>query len=102
MKTNYPIGGFAPGNYSCICSTCDEHFIGDKRAVQCEACGINTIKDQNSYLLKKVKKLDTTILKLKEDEELVLICNRVNYNSTNRCITCGVKAGHPCGLQTNK
>ena len=34
----YPIGGFAPGNYMCTCSTCGERFTGDKRAVQCEPC----------------------------------------------------------------
>ena len=36
----YPIGGYAPGNYMCRCVTCKEEFKGDKRAVQCEPCGI--------------------------------------------------------------
>lgn len=30
--------GFAPGNYSCRCGACKAEFIGDKRAVRCEAC----------------------------------------------------------------
>lgn len=34
----YPIGGYAPGNYTCKCLTCGEHFAGDKRATQCEPC----------------------------------------------------------------
>lgn len=34
----YPIGGFAPGSYTCICVTCKNEFTGDKRAVQCEDC----------------------------------------------------------------
>ena len=34
----YPIGGYAPGNYMCNCTTCKTRFIGDKRAVQCEDC----------------------------------------------------------------
>jgi rRNA maturation endonuclease Nob1 len=72
MKTNYPFGGFAPGNYFCKCSTCGKQFTGDKRSVQCEPCGINTIKDQNSYLLKKVNKLDAAILKLKEGAETII------------------------------
>ena len=44
---------------------------------------------------------------MKADEELglysevELVCNRINDNNSNRCITCGVKAGHTCGLQTN-
>jgi hypothetical protein len=36
----YPIGGYAPGNYICNCSTCKTKFQGDKRAVQCETCAI--------------------------------------------------------------
>ena len=36
----YPIGGYAPGNYMCICSTCKKDFMGDKMAVQCEHCAI--------------------------------------------------------------
>ena len=34
----YPVGGFAPGNYTCKCVSCKENFMGDKRAVQCEDC----------------------------------------------------------------
>lgn len=34
----YPIGGYAPGNYWNVCSSCKEQFQGDKRAVQCEPC----------------------------------------------------------------
>lgn len=39
-KSKYPIGGYAPGAYTCTCVTCKNHFIGDKRAVQCEPCAI--------------------------------------------------------------
>jgi hypothetical protein len=42
----YPIGGYAPGFYSCKCVTCKKEFIGDKRAVQCEPCAIKTINAQ--------------------------------------------------------
>ncbi len=45
---NYPIGGYAPGNYNCQCTTCKAEFTGDKRAVQCEPCGVNTLLD--SYI----------------------------------------------------
>ena len=44
-KKKYPIGGYAPGNYSCICTTCRTTFIGDKRAVQCEKCAIELVKE---------------------------------------------------------
>ena len=43
----YPVGGFAPGNYTCKCVSCKENFIGDKRAVQCENCGT---KEKNKYI----------------------------------------------------
>lgn len=36
----YPIGGYAPGNYYCTCASCKTMFQGDKRAVQCEPCAI--------------------------------------------------------------
>lgn len=39
-EKKYPIGGFAPGHYSCKCGTCGETFRGDKRAVQCEPCAL--------------------------------------------------------------
>lgn len=38
-ENKYPQGGYAPGNYYCNCSTCNEKFQGDKRSFQCEPCG---------------------------------------------------------------
>ena len=46
-QPKYPIGGYAPGNYMCNCSTCKTQFQGDKRAVQCEPCAIKMIQKQN-------------------------------------------------------
>lgn len=37
----YPIGGYAPGNYSCTCCKCGTKFSGDKRAVECEQCAVS-------------------------------------------------------------
>jgi hypothetical protein len=42
----YPIGGYAPGFYSCECITCKTEFMGDKRAVQCEPCAIKTTQEE--------------------------------------------------------
>jgi len=39
-EKEYPIGGYAPGNYFCHCCTCGKQFNGDKRAVQCEPCAV--------------------------------------------------------------
>ena len=41
-KNQYPVGGFAPGFYTNKCVTCQNYFVGDKRAVQCEVCGLNS------------------------------------------------------------
>jgi len=38
MTPEYPILGYAPGNYQNRCTTCSEPFVGDKLAHQCEPC----------------------------------------------------------------
>lgn len=43
---NYPIGGYAPGNYHHHCCTCGQFFQGDKQSIQCELCAI---KDKEFY-----------------------------------------------------
>lgn len=30
--------GYAPGSYSCACTTCGKEFMGDKRAWTCQPC----------------------------------------------------------------
>lgn len=52
---------------------------------------------------KPIRMTNNTLQLLCECEisEAELVCNRINDNNSNRCITCGVKAGHTCGLQTN-
>lgn len=40
MENEYPIGGYAPGNYLCKCTDCGKQFTGNKRAVQCEPCAV--------------------------------------------------------------
>lgn len=40
MENEYPIGGYAPGNYQCKCCSCGGGFLGDKRSVECEPCAI--------------------------------------------------------------
>lgn len=42
-EPKYPIGGYAPGHYMCTCCTCKNNFMGDKRAVQCEPCALETV-----------------------------------------------------------
>ena len=45
-EPKYPIGGYAPGNYTCYCSTCKIEFQGDKRACQCEPCAVSMTKEE--------------------------------------------------------
>jgi hypothetical protein len=45
-KNKYPIGGFAPGFYTNRCVTCQNYFVGDKRAVQCEICALESEMNQ--------------------------------------------------------
>jgi hypothetical protein len=56
----YPIGGYAPGYYSCTCVTCKTEFMGDKRAVQCEPCAIEMVsvkivKNNGGYQIEEPK-----------------------------------------------
>lgn len=48
QSKKYPIGGYAPGNYSCRCANCKTAFMGDKMAVQCEPCAEKMISEQSS------------------------------------------------------
>jgi hypothetical protein len=54
----YPIGGYAPGNYTCTCVSCKTMFRGDKRAVQCEPCAIKMTQEepkQEGYICPQTK-----------------------------------------------
>jgi hypothetical protein len=63
----YPIGGYAPGLYSCVCVSCKKEFMGDKRAVQCEPCAIEmvntkiTINDKRGIETVKKETLEEVI-----------------------------------------
>jgi len=39
----YSIGGFAPGNYTGNCITCEKQFQGSKKAFQCEPCAVGMV-----------------------------------------------------------
>ena len=40
------IGGYAPGNYVCICGKCGRGFLGDKRAIRCYPCVVEEQKEK--------------------------------------------------------
>jgi len=43
-----PIGGYAPGNYGCVCLECSAPFMGDKRATVCRLCAVKSSRPDNS------------------------------------------------------
>ena len=71
MKIKYPIGGYAPGHYSNECVSCNEEFMGDKLARQCEPCAINAINKSNSLALARLRKLETALQKKRNSEKTI-------------------------------
>jgi len=71
MKINYPIGGYAPGNYMSHCVNCDEEFMGDKYAKQCEPCAINAINESHTKALKRIHQMEIALRKIKEGNDLI-------------------------------
>lgn len=70
-KIKYPVLGYAPGNYQCKCSTCEEVFIGDKQAVQCEPCAINCLNLTLTASVDRIGELEKALANLaKEYNEL--------------------------------
>jgi hypothetical protein len=65
-KIKYPIGGFAPGHYISKCITCEEQFIGDMYANQCESCAINAVNESNIQAISKIHKLEAALDTIKE------------------------------------
>lgn len=39
----YPVNGYAPGHYGCICHACEQEFAGDKMAITCERCALEIL-----------------------------------------------------------
>lgn len=70
IKLNYPIGGFAPGHYINKCANCEDKFMGDKYARQCESCAINYINESNTKALSELSKLKKALkdIKFSNDE----------------------------------
>jgi len=71
MKINYPIGGYAPGHYMNKCVSCQEGFMGDKYARQCEPCAINTVNESNTKALKELNRLKIALEKIKFSNDTI-------------------------------
>ena len=71
MEIEYPIGGFAPGNYFRKCTNCKQEFTGDKRAVQCEPCAINAVNKNWRLAMAGLRKLKTALQKIKFSNDTI-------------------------------
>lgn len=67
----YPIGGFAPGHYISKCVNCEQNFMGDKYAKQCEPCAINAVNESNKQALAELHKLKTALDKIKFSNDTI-------------------------------
>ena len=54
QEKRWPVGGYAPGDYTCKCTTCGQPFIGAKKATTCADCTIQS-------LLRRVEALNAWI-----------------------------------------
>ena len=70
-KLKYPIGVFAPGHYISKCASCDQDFLGDKYARQCEPCAINAVNESNTQALARLHKLETALQKIKFSNDTI-------------------------------
>jgi hypothetical protein len=62
QKPRYPIGGYAPGDYFCLCFRCKKQFQGDKRAVECEPCARDQCEPQTPKTPKTYDAYDISVL----------------------------------------
>jgi hypothetical protein len=98
----YPIGGYAPGNYHCNCTTCKTTFQGDKRAVQCESCAIKATQEQpKQETLEEAAEMDETVaweLAKKRFEEIEGYAPDIN-NRTHELMVASLQEGILAGAK---
>lgn len=65
-KDCWPISGYAPGGYLCLCKKCDVQFYGDKRARECGSCALKSTHKLLKDFSYSTVKVDETIRALQE------------------------------------
>lgn len=70
-KVKYPIGGYAPGHYLNNCVSCDEKFMGDKYAKQCQPCAINSVNESNSKVIAQLYRLKSALKNIKSSNDVI-------------------------------
>lgn len=79
--SNFRIGGYATGDYRCICRRCKKEFGGDKRSSRCLKCAIEETQNKQSawemrrelqekygkkfhdYIIRKIPKCKSALIK---------------------------------------
>lgn len=67
----WPLGGYAPGNYTCKCLDCKVEFTGDKRAIQCLECAVTQARKVHSAVRNDAMEADNTICSLEARLEVL-------------------------------
>lgn len=70
-KIKYPIGGYAPGHYMSKCVSCEQNFMGDKYARQCEPCAINAVNKSNKKALSELNTLRANLQKIEFSNNII-------------------------------
>jgi predicted nucleic acid-binding Zn-ribbon protein len=65
----WPLAGYAPGSYMCLCATCGEQFMGDKRAVQCLTCAARSVNTHIKNLQAEVERLQDRIAEIERTND---------------------------------
>ena len=60
--SNFRLFGFATGDYFCTCRICQNKFVGDKRAIMCLACAIESA-EQNLHAITSIRVLLDSLTK---------------------------------------
>lgn len=100
----YPIGGYAPGFYGCICTTCKKEFTGDKRAVQCEPCAIKmtTPKEEISNEWSLEKAIEFAKNHFNGDYIDIKQKGLISYETVFKIIEVCVKTGYKFGSKSKQ
>jgi hypothetical protein len=77
----YPIGGYAPGYYSCTCVTCKKEFTGDKRAVQCKPCAIQMTREEPKQETIEEAAVDYISEKSERAREYGMVFNAIRFGA---------------------
>jgi len=69
-RPTWPVGMYAPGSYTSKCSSCHQHFTGDKRARECPDCVIQAQAAEVERLQARIAELETVLRKIAKGRQV--------------------------------